>query len=173
MHWHRKWKCCMWHRWRGCTTTVHTNNAQTNLDHMRRAQWHRHSNARKHMSGRGQLKKGVFKIPVVTHIDTQRALVKHWIAFRKRLFGNLEAPPMAHGAFSFLSPPISPSLSFLLLFSQPLCFSLTSSPLPPLSAAVGAFPRSALARLSPNMSANYTEGVITLRRMRSGNLASR
>lgn len=60
-----------------------------------------------------------------THTHTQRPLVKHWIACRKWLFGNLEAPPMAHRALSLLSPPISPFLSFPLLLLLPSrCFSL-------------------------------------------------
>lgn len=75
------------------------------------------------------LKKGVLKIPVVTHIDThthtQRALVKHWIAHRKWLFGNLTAPPMAHRALS-LSSRLQ-SVSFYLSHSSSSSSSLPAS----------------------------------------------
>lgn len=47
------------------------------------------------------LKRGSLKFQwshTLTHTHTQRLLVKHWIAHRKWLFGNLVAPPMAHQA---------------------------------------------------------------------------
>lgn len=81
------------------------------------------------------------------HTHTQRPLVKHWIACRKWLFGNLEAPPMDHGAFS-LSTLLQSVPFYLSHSSSRLPASLSGSHLPPLFMSVGAFPRSAPAHLS-------------------------
>lgn len=79
------------------------------------------------------LKRGSLKFQwshTLTHTHTQRPLVKHWIARRKWLFGNLEAPPMAHRAFSLSSRLQSVSfLSFSLLLLPSPYFSLQFSSL--------------------------------------------